>query len=278
MRPEPNPKEEGFLAYLHVINRLTRSFKVIEAPDLTPVGPPFVVEMDKHLRELSKINSDKYELDPLEPNQDRDPAARRKKPFTLVEEPDEGKIYPRYQLFSVGDKKVLICFNTARATARSPEEQKLCKEGGATFAGNKAPAVPYPPCRLPREFLLPNSKCSATLKFSVRSAGDVVHFLGDLVWLQENTVPSRALHNPVTLGYCDEEPIAGCDDSLFNIVRETPYNRGRLRVPYRGEYYTVPNSTPDDHTLQVLAITSQLINLNKSAKELRSTPTVQIVP
>ena len=122
--------------------------------------------------------------------------------------------------------------------------------------------------------------CSgATLKFAVRSAGDVVHFLGDLVWLQENnTLPANALHNPVTLGYCELYQIPGCTDTLFSIARETQASPGRLRVPYRGDYYTVPNSTPSDHTLEVLAITAQLINLNKSAKELRSTPTVQIIP
>ena len=107
-----------------------------------------------------------------------------------------------------------------------------------------------------------------------------MHFLGDLVWLQENMNPRNLLNNPITLGYCGEGAPAGCSERgvLFRIARETEGNPGRLRVPYRGDYYTVPNAAPDDHTLQVLAIASQLINLNKSAKELRSTPTVQIVP
>jgi hypothetical protein len=65
---------------------------------------------------------------------------------------------------------------------------------------------------------------------------------------------------------------------LFNIALEKDGVRGRLRVPYRDGYYTLPNAAPHDQTLEVLAIAAQLINLNKAAKELRSTPTVQIVP
>jgi hypothetical protein len=269
---EKQAREDGYLAYLRLINSLNGRFKVVEAPDLTPVGPPFAANMDKHLKELSKVDVDKYELDPLEPNPD--PVARHKEPYTLVEEPVEGKIYPRYQLFSVSDKKVLICFNSEKA---SPRDRKLCRESGGASPENK-PQATYPPCRRPEDLL--RTYCSgATLKFAVRSAGDVVHFLGDLIWLQENNrLPHWELHNPVTLGYCEESAAPHCTDTLFSIVRETQGSPGRLRVPYRGDYYTVPNSTSENHTLEVLAITAQLINLNKSAKELRSTPTVQIIP
>lgn len=274
---EGTDKEHGFLEYLSLINKINGHFRIVEAPDLTPVGPPFVVEMDKHLRELSKVDGEKYELDPLEDNPDV--AERKKQPYTLVEEPNEGTPYAHYQLFSVADKKILICFDTPRASARSPGDQKLCKQRGAA-AGRKAATEPGQPCKLPEEFLKSTS-CSATLKFRVRSAGDVVHFLGDLVWLQENSnLPPDKLHNPITLGYCAPGSPADCSEggALFNLARETSGGRGRLRVPYRGQNYTVPAASPDDNTLQVLAITAQLINLNKSAKELSSIPTVQIVP
>jgi hypothetical protein len=273
--PDQARKSGGFLAYLSLIDSIKGKFKVVEAPDLTPVGPPFTLAMNKHLKELSKVDTSKYELDPLEPNPDA--AARRTQPYTAVEEPVEGKIYPQYQLFSVSDKKVLICFNTPRASARSPAEQKLCKEAGGALARRVTPK-PSLPCKSPEDFV--KSDCSATLKFAIRSAGDVVHFLGNLVYLQENNpLPKNELHNPITLKYCARET-ADCSEggALFNIVRERQASPGRLRVPYRGDYYTVPNATPADHTLEVMAITAQLINLNKSAKELRSTPTVQIVP
>jgi hypothetical protein len=272
---EGTARTDGFLAYLSLINSIAGQFRIIEAPDLVPVGPPLSVDMDKHLRELSKVDRDKYELDPLEQNPDT--AKRVEQPYTLVEEPVEGKSYPSYQLFSVSDKKILICFNTARASARSPADQRLCKQRAGAAAGSKAPNNP---CSQPEDFLKFDADCSATLKFSVRSAGDVVHFLGDLVWLQQNRDLPADLYTPFTLRYCPPKRPSTCTSggALFNLARETPEVRGRLRVPYRGQTYTVPDASPDDHTLQVLAITAQLINLNKSAKELSSTPTVQIVP
>jgi len=273
---EGTAKANGFLAYLSLINSISGQFRIFEAPDLTPVGPPFSVEMDKHLRELSKVDGDKYELDPLEDNPDK--AKRGDQPYTLVEEPVEGKSYSRYQLFSVSDKKILICFNTARASARSPADQKVCKQHGGAAAVKSIAAAPK--CARPMDFLSADTVCSATLKFNVRSAGDVVHFLGDLVWLQQNPgLTAAGLYTPFTLSNCPPASRPACDSggALFNLEGKTRES-GRLRVPYRGQTYTIPDASPDDHTLQVLAITAQLINLNKSAKELKATPSVQIVP
>jgi hypothetical protein len=275
---EKETRNDGFLAYLSLINSISGQFRIVEAPNLTPVGPPFPVEMDKHLKELSKVDTDKYELDPLELNPDA--ASRSKQPYTLVEDPVEGTAYPFYQLFSVADKKILICFNTARASKRSPADQKLCKQHVGEAARSELSAEPSAPCQSPAEYLT-SSNCSATLKFSVRSAGDVIHFLGDLMWLQENPrLRAAGLYTPFTLRNCPPEARTDCESggALFNLLLESPGTQGRFHVPYRGQSYTVPVASPDDHTLQVLAVTAQLINLNKSAKELSSTPTVQIVP
>jgi hypothetical protein len=267
--------QRGFRSYLSVIDQLSGNFKVVEAPNLTPVGPPFVLNMDKHLKELSKVDSSKYEVDPLEPNPDK--TKRKTQPYVLVEQPDEGTIYKIYQLFSAADSKILICFNTSRVSGRSPLQQKLCKQGGGPAAGVKS-AIKLPECPMPQDFFVRND-CSATLTFAVRSAGDVIHFLGDLLWLQDHNIPgSAALHNPITLGNCKAIPAPDCADILFDIPRAAEGSPGRLRVPYRNEFYMIPNGTPTDHTLEALAITAQLINLNKSAKELRATPTVQVIP
>jgi hypothetical protein len=276
------PREAGdFDRYLYVINQLSGQTRVLEVPDLSPVGPPFVLTMDKHLKELSKVDSGKYEVDPLQPNPSPDPKARKKQPFVVVDEPSKGVVYPRYQLFSVSDKKVLICFNSPNARPRTPAEEKLCKKSGAPPESEIAERAPPPACQRAIDFL--DGNCSATLKFAVRSAGDVIHFLGDLLWEQEDG--TSGLHDPITLGFCEHAEQeryrrgdVGCGDVLFNVAPEKDGVPGRLRVPYRGGYYTLPNAAPHDQTLEVLAIAAQLINLNKAAKELRSTPTVQIVP
>lgn len=284
----PGASSQGFRAYLSIINSINGRFKVVEAPDITPVGPPFSVDPARRLSALSSIDTDKYEVDPLEPNPDT--AKRSTQQYTIVEDPVPGKAYDRYQLFSVSDKKLVICFDSKRSSALSAADRKACKDAG--FAPNKPGGesqdpckhetetsakggVPFAPCPHPEDFAA--SSCSATLKFALRSAGDVIHFLGDLVWLQENMNPRNLLNNPITLG-----PPGACQDGiLFDIPPDgTGPDRGRLLVPYRGIRYVVPNATLTDsnHTLQVLAMTAALINLYKSATELRSTPTVQVVP
>jgi hypothetical protein len=67
-------------------------------------------------------------------------------------------------------------------------------------------------------------------------------------------------------------------------------------VSYRGRTYAVPNYNPPedgpcesrqagmrrttgrDHTLEVLSIVHQMVDLQKSAKDIRETPYVQVLP
>jgi hypothetical protein len=51
----------------------------------------------------------------------------------------------------------------------------------------------------------------------------------------------------------------------------------RVAVNYMGKMYYVRQGNSKDHTLQVLALISQLINANKSANEIPVTKAVQIV-
>jgi hypothetical protein len=128
---------------------------------------------------------------------------------------------------------------------------------------------------------------AVSLKFNLRSTGDIVHFLGDLLYLQNNppsTQPDAqngaiiSRNIPVTLGYCAENDPSCTNNggTLFNLIEGK--KDGPIVVPYRDHNYAVANDNDRDHTLEVLSIVTQLIGLNKSAKDLTTTPTVQVVP
>lgn len=122
-----------------------------------------------------------------------------------------------------------------------------------------------------------------------RSVAEMIHYLGDIVYYQDRVRQNTDRNVPLTLGYdysChrtpEGAPVPGADcverdgGVLFQLHRGA--DSGRIVVHYRGETWSVAEHTPADHTLDAFSIVSQLVNLNKSANDLRTTPTVQIVP
>ena len=139
------------------------------------------------------------------------------------------------------------------------------------------------------------------LRLHIRSVGEIFQFLGDLLHyqdeitlhLQRNRGSNLKLNSPVTFGFCGDKPTPGCDD-VFIRLDDDPCN-ARFVLPYRDRLYSVanfngPGSTPQvsgcrpdyaprrDHTLEILSVLHQLVGLNKSASDIRSTPFVQVVP
>jgi hypothetical protein len=142
------------------------------------------------------------------------------------------------------------------------------------------------------------------LRLEIRSVGEIIQFLGDLLQYQEELKSFQTghadvrleLHDPVTFGYCKDAAARSanpaCDDVFFNLRRDTCNTRFSLN--YRGTRYAVSNynipngescpsgdgtsSSVRDHTLEVLAIVHQLVDLQKSAKDIRETPYVQVLP
>jgi hypothetical protein len=152
-----------------------------------------------------------------------------------------------------------------------------------------------------------NPKATRTeLRLQMRSVGEMIQFLGDLLEYQDALIrmverePQARirLNAPVTFGYCPEEPedarlTSGCDDVFFNLRRDGC--NARFSVAYRDATYSVanlnpahdnpgsdaacrPGSSAKDHTLEILGVVQQLIDLRKSASDIRATPSVQVVP
>lgn len=98
----------------------------------------------------------------------------------------------------------------------------------------------------------------------VRSPAAIIEFLGALLRLQERE------HRSITV---DAPPGS---QTLFRLHRLP--RRARFEVLYRNTRYYVEQETRRDHTLQILAILTQLLDLYKSAKDIPSTRSVTVVP
>jgi hypothetical protein len=129
----------------------------------------------------------------------------------------------------------------------------------------------------------------------------MIRFVGDIEYYQQRmrsiytrngvAIIDHHHNNPVTLGwnYDDHKTAPGSDACGFrdggclfrlNGKKGVP----RFTVVYAGKSYTVNQNDPDDtesqpvdHSLEVIALLNQLVNLNKSASEIRSTPLIQVV-
>lgn len=98
----------------------------------------------------------------------------------------------------------------------------------------------------------------------LRSVEDVLRYLGALQRREEAGQPTR-----IRMG--------GAEPRLFRLWPAPP-PRPRLAVDYRGGRWWVAEQDPrEDLTLNVLALTAQLLNLQKSAGEIPSTGTLRLV-
>lgn len=172
-------------------------------------------------------------------------------------------------------------------------QQKSDKEedtGGFVLPSDIA-GRPY--CKVLLEFLRTRYTAAPDDRFRLiltpRSVAEMIRFLGDLAYYQQNVSQSKGRNSPVTLGYdptCDHKgsgPTTGdrClfedGGALFNLHVGT--DAGRIGVRYRdGQQYSVSGQSPRDHSLEAMSIILQLLNLNKSATDIHVTPTVQVVP
>ena len=154
------------------------------------------------------------------------------------------------------------------------------------------------------------------IRMEIRSVGEIIQFLGDLMAYQETLQAYSAApggqapridiskQNPIlTFGFCGYASEPHCGDVFFNISNGEDTDNYRFSVRYRGQQYFVPRySRPEqwqavgatpcsqpgskpgsdpsciDHTLEVLAVVNQLIDLQRSAKDVQQTPYVSVLP
>jgi hypothetical protein len=142
-----------------------------------------------------------------------------------------------------------------------------------------------------------SEKSRLELRMHIRSVGEIFQFLGDLLYYQEEVArmnesgkhPNLTLNSTLTFGYCPADPSPGCNDVFFRLNEKSC--SPRFNLSYRGSSYAVGNLNPavdascpvqeanrKDHTLEILSVLDQLVNLNKSANDIRGTTSVQVLP
>ena len=106
--------------------------------------------------------------------------------------------------------------------------------------------------------------------YVLRSVDGIIRYLGRVQQVVDETAGPDSDKKGVT--WTEN----GAKQTLFQLHREPGVDR--IAVNYRGQRYYVRQGDRSDHTLEVLALLSQLINANKNANEIPSTKAVQIVP
>jgi hypothetical protein len=208
--------------------------------ELRPVGPPSPIPNGQQ-KDLAGIDFKKFKLLPAYMGTDK------------------GKPVQFYQLFSMSESKLA-----------------LCDEGGnRLFAGRLADPRP---CKHSEVVVPPWAPLGNGTSLSLRSPYEIMKYLGQVLQFQEER---RALgeNRCITLDPWDDRT---CDtgDVLFQV--NAPVGTPVVATEYGGVSYSVAMraceiAAPCDHSLEVLAILSVLLNINKAAKDIPSTPAVQVL-
>jgi hypothetical protein len=204
-----------------------------------------------------------------------------------------------------------ICYMQTIDAPMATVVNSSVSERSIFFAGPAKRDSPSTYCSIFNDFVrqtigktIPNKQFE--LRLHIRSVGEIFQFLGDLLQYQDEVrkyqrnSPNQhiRLNTPVTFGYCaddpQEKPRPRCNDIFFTL-REESCN-ARFTLSYRGKDYSVagfnsPNQQmgqgrtcsangvgQSDHTLEILSVVHQLVDLNRSATDIRSTPIIQVVP
>jgi hypothetical protein len=143
-----------------------------------------------------------------------------------------------------------------------------------------------------------------TFILKLRSTLEVIQYVGQVLALQDRETYDDATHNPNQIPQCITlEPqsresgparqTCGNDGELFDLVTTNQLaDDSNPGVEYDGQLWSLPPppNCPDgnfddcfepdkyDHTLETMSIISLLLNQNKSAKDIATTPAVQAVP
>lgn len=225
--------------------------------------------------------------------------------FCFYDDRDLDATSSRYETMQMGATSPLdrtSCFESVVDTAPEDSTRPRISQTPLFFTGPMLVKEPTRYCRIYNRFTgdSPINRIDGypklELRLHIRSVGEIFQFLGDLLQYQDelrrhfdgNPQLKVKLNTPVTFGYCADDPGPGCNDIFFRLDGD-PCN-SRFTLSYRSVNYSVANLNPPagscaaagadrkDHTLEILSVLHQLVNLNKSATDIRATPSVQVLP
>ncbi len=280
--PCPVQPELEFYAYLRAIGSIGRIYPVSAKSAPRPVGAPFALDIAHNLKAVTNIDPAKYTL------------------MQVKSGPDKGK----FQLMTVarsgltvlceaGDKgpRVVSALGGEGGEVRVP--RNACDPGAAA----DDQSAPDPKAQVTV------GKDPGTFVIKLRSTFEVIQYVGQILNLQQRQTEDDALHNPDKIEQCITlEPqqregglahdTCANDGELFDLRQGEAPDGSIANVGYDGDLWSLPAppSCADgdlndcykpekyDHTLETMAMISLLLNQNKSAKDIATTPAVQSVP
>jgi hypothetical protein len=177
-------------------------------------------------------------------------------------DPNKHKLIGK-QLFSISETRLAICYQEGyrlKPLFDDPVGQEACEKSEVIAPSTSKPGV----------------------ALSIRSTYQILQFLGQVLRFQEEKGNNRCL----TLGADRDDPDQRrCDTGEVLFQVNAPVGRPVVATRYGGGWYALyerpcSRNFQDacDYSLQVLAILEILLNANKAATDIPSTPRVQVVP
>jgi hypothetical protein len=256
-----------FFAFLDIVNHINRLYPVSVMRSPRPMGPPFTLTMSTNLRAITSIDPTKYMLRKLPSGQ--------------------------YQLMTVPHASVVILCEATPTAARvvsvlsnsDGTPTRVRADACTTHRGfDEDAAETEPPNAMVTIGVTPG-----TFDLKLRSTLEVIQYVGQILAFQEAETarfpqfPERC----VTLQFIphDRSHNTCAGAVLIRLLNTTGTNApSDFNVSYNGQRWSLPtpHTCPDsehcDHSTETMSIISLLLNRNKSAKDIASTPAVQVVP
>jgi hypothetical protein len=256
--PACKAHDREFVAFLRVLNALRRIYAVSYRPFI-PIGAPFMPDVGKSLHDLLAMDPARQDIRPAPGGRLQLGLLAPEDKIVLCEEAPSGPGASPYPASPATTK--LVGTATPEQICGATNASPMNADSGQ---GASQPNVP---------------------DFTLRSTLGIFAFLGQVLGSQENrSTPGNDVcirldppQGPNERPSCDKGQV------LFHLTHNSA--NARFGVEYDGQYWGVPNAAPCtnsagycDHTLETLSMLSLLLNLNKSARDIPSTPAVQLVP
>lgn len=256
-----------FYAFLNIINHIDRFYPVLVEKPARPVGPPFTLSMNSNLRAVTGIDPAKYRL---------------------VRQPSG-----QYQLMTVPRASMVVLCETTGGTAKvmsvlsDADDVPTQVRADACTTRQSSDDDGTSKARSPSK-MVTIGVTPGTFALELRSTLEVIRYVGQILAFQEAET-ARNPHNPercITLQFIADSSQETCKATvLFHLVKTTTSPEpSDLNVWYHGDRWSLPAShnCPDlehcDLSQETMSIISLLLNRNKSAKDIVSTPAVEVVP
>jgi hypothetical protein len=248
--------ELEFFGFLRELNSIHRVYaKTVEGSART-IGAPFALDMRSELRALAGMDPAKYRMEKLASGQYQLEMAERPETTVLCEEPLDG-----------GSPRVLSVLQDE--SIGKPVSANSCVVGVSQPGASPASQVTI-------------GTSPGTVQLTLRSTLEVIQFLGRVLAFQIEQTRMSGHARCVTLDFEGRAPYCN-GDILFDLRHNE--SAAAIGLDYDSQYWAVPQSpsctatSPScDHTLETMAMISLLLNQNKSAKDIPSTPAFEAVP